>query len=201
VTSASTSPVVGGGIAGLSTAWKLARQGREVAVLEAGRLAAGVTARTTAKLIALYTLVYDHLRRTRGPEGARLYAHSQSAAIRTTTPCPSPHRSRPQPPHLRGHRLGGWGRRSPRRERSAPRGLGPLNPPRLHRGLQPCGTGMGMPVPRLPLRPGRTDPSGPRRTADGETRHLNDTAFHCRSRWEPGAHPIESLTQREVEAP
>ncbi|MDX3761140.1 FAD-binding oxidoreductase [Streptomyces sp. AK02-04a] len=73
---------VGGGIAGLSTAWKLARQGREVAVLEAGRLAAGVTTRTTAKLIALYTLVYDHLRRTRGPEGTRLYAHSQSAAIR-----------------------------------------------------------------------------------------------------------------------
>ncbi|MER6212071.1 FAD-dependent oxidoreductase [Streptomyces sp. NPDC001642] len=74
--------VIGGGIAGLSTAWELSRQGREVAVLEAGRLAAGVTARTTAKLTALHTLVYEHLRRTRGPEGARLYAHSQSAAIR-----------------------------------------------------------------------------------------------------------------------
>ncbi|WP_371663203.1 FAD-dependent oxidoreductase [Streptomyces sp. NBC_00280] len=74
--------VIGGGVAGLSTAWELARQGREVAVLEAGRLAAGVTAHTTAKLTALHTLVYDHLRRTRGPEGARLYAHSQSAAIR-----------------------------------------------------------------------------------------------------------------------
>jgi transposase len=53
-------------------AWELARQEREVAVLEAGRLAAGVTAHTTAKLTALHTLVYDHLRRTRGPEGARL---------------------------------------------------------------------------------------------------------------------------------
>lgn len=74
--------VVGGGIAGLSTAWELARRGREVAVLEAGRLGAGVTGHTTAKLTALHTLIYDHLRRTRGPEGARLYARSQSAAIR-----------------------------------------------------------------------------------------------------------------------
>ncbi|MHA5049719.1 FAD-dependent oxidoreductase [Streptomyces sp. SD15] len=74
--------VVGAGIAGLSTAWELVRQGREVAVLEADRVAAGVTGHTTAKLTALHTLVYDHLRRTRGPEGARLYAHSQTAAIR-----------------------------------------------------------------------------------------------------------------------
>ena len=73
--------VVGAGIAGLSTAWELVRQGREVAVLEADRVAAGVTGHTTAKLTALHTLVYDHLRRTRGPEGARLYALSQTAAI------------------------------------------------------------------------------------------------------------------------
>ncbi|MEU3516187.1 FAD-dependent oxidoreductase [Streptomyces sp. NPDC006654] len=74
--------VVGGGIAGLSTAWELARRGREVAVLEADRIAAGVTGHTTAKLTVLHTLVYDHLRRTRGREGARLYADSQSAALR-----------------------------------------------------------------------------------------------------------------------
>lgn len=74
--------VVGGGIAGLSTAWELVQRGREVAVLEADRLAAGVTGHTTAKLTALHTLTYDHLRRTRGPEGARLYAESQNAAIR-----------------------------------------------------------------------------------------------------------------------
>ena len=74
--------VVGGGIAGLSTAWELVQQGRKVAVLEADRLAAGVTGHTTAKLTALHTLTYDHLRRTRGPTGARLYAESQTAAIR-----------------------------------------------------------------------------------------------------------------------
>ncbi|MEV6834788.1 FAD-dependent oxidoreductase [Streptomyces sp. NPDC051133] len=73
--------VVGGGIAGLSTAHELTRAGLRVAVLEAARIAAGVTGFTTAKLTAQHTLVYDRLRRTRGPEGARLYARSQSEAI------------------------------------------------------------------------------------------------------------------------
>ncbi|WNE94982.1 FAD-dependent oxidoreductase [Streptomyces luomodiensis] len=73
--------VVGAGVAGLATAWELTRAGYRVAVLEAGRIAAGVTGHTTAKLTALHTLVYDRLRRTRGPEGARLYARSQSDAV------------------------------------------------------------------------------------------------------------------------
>ncbi|MER6348103.1 FAD-dependent oxidoreductase [Streptomyces sp. NPDC001595] len=74
--------VVGAGMAGLSTAWELVRSGREVAVLEADRIAAGVTGHTTAKLSAQHTLIYDRLRRSRGPEGARLYARSQTEAIR-----------------------------------------------------------------------------------------------------------------------
>ncbi|CQR61088.1 FAD-dependent oxidoreductase [Streptomyces leeuwenhoekii] len=73
--------VIGGGIAGLCTAWELARAGRSVAVLEAGRIAASVTGHTTAKVTALHSLIYDKLRRTRGPEGARLYARSQTEAI------------------------------------------------------------------------------------------------------------------------
>jgi glycine/D-amino acid oxidase-like deaminating enzyme/nitrite reductase/ring-hydroxylating ferredoxin subunit len=73
--------VVGAGMAGLSTAHELTRAGLRVAVLEAGRVASGVTGYTTAKLTAQHTLIYDGLRRTRGPEGARLYARSQSEAI------------------------------------------------------------------------------------------------------------------------
>lgn len=73
--------VVGGGIAGLSTAWELARTGRTVAVLEADRIASGVTGYTTAKVSALHCLVYDRLRRTRGAEAARLYAGSQLDAV------------------------------------------------------------------------------------------------------------------------
>ncbi|TPQ16125.1 FAD-dependent oxidoreductase [Streptomyces sporangiiformans] len=73
--------VVGAGIAGISTAWELARAGRSVALLEADRVAAGVTGHTTAKLSAQHTLIYDRLRRTRGAEAAHLYARSQSDAI------------------------------------------------------------------------------------------------------------------------
>ncbi|MGW7500912.1 FAD-dependent oxidoreductase, partial [Streptomyces albidoflavus] len=73
--------VVGGGIAGLSTAWELSLTGRSVAVLEAGRLAAGVTGFTTAKISALHSLVYDPLRRSHGAETARHYAASQQDAV------------------------------------------------------------------------------------------------------------------------
>ncbi|MFJ2763450.1 FAD-dependent oxidoreductase [Streptomyces prasinus] len=73
--------VIGAGMAGLSTAWELTRAGRKVIVLEADRVAAGVTGYTTAKLTAAHSLVYERLRRTRGPEGARRYARSQQAAV------------------------------------------------------------------------------------------------------------------------
>ncbi|WP_405825864.1 FAD-dependent oxidoreductase [Streptomyces sp. NBC_00838] len=73
--------VVGGGVAGLSTAWELVTAGRTVAVLEADRIAAGVTGYTTAKVSALHTLVYDRLRRTRDRDAARLYARSQQGAV------------------------------------------------------------------------------------------------------------------------
>ncbi|MFC9847972.1 FAD-dependent oxidoreductase [Streptomyces sp. NPDC060223] len=73
--------VVGAGIAGLSAAWELARSGRSVAVLEADRIAVGVTGHTTAKLTALHTLIYDRLRHTRGAEAAKLYGRSQLEAI------------------------------------------------------------------------------------------------------------------------
>ncbi|WP_369211868.1 FAD-dependent oxidoreductase [Streptomyces flavofungini] len=73
--------VIGAGMAGLSTAWELAKAGRHVVVVEADRVAAGVSGYTTAKLTAAHSLVYDRLRRTRGEQGARHYARSQQAAV------------------------------------------------------------------------------------------------------------------------
>jgi glycine/D-amino acid oxidase-like deaminating enzyme/nitrite reductase/ring-hydroxylating ferredoxin subunit len=73
--------VVGGGIAGVSTAWEIAATGRTVALLESDRIAAGVTGHTTAKLSSLHTLRYTTIRESYGPDAARLYAQSQQSAI------------------------------------------------------------------------------------------------------------------------
>jgi glycine/D-amino acid oxidase-like deaminating enzyme/nitrite reductase/ring-hydroxylating ferredoxin subunit len=73
--------VIGAGIAGISTAWELTRAGRSVALLEADRIAAGVTGYTTAKLSAQHTLIYAHLARRFGDEAAARYAQSQQWAI------------------------------------------------------------------------------------------------------------------------
>ncbi|MEU9182054.1 FAD-dependent oxidoreductase [Streptomyces sp. NPDC048550] len=74
--------VIGSGVAGLSAAWELVRAGFKVIVLEADRLAGGVTGHTTGKLTALHTAVYDTLRSEHGEDAARQYAASQSAALR-----------------------------------------------------------------------------------------------------------------------
>src|SRR5688500_983100 len=69
--------VIGGGIAGLCTAWELVGAGRRVAVFDAGRIAAGVTGHTTAKLSALHSLLYADVRKRHGAAAADLYARSQ----------------------------------------------------------------------------------------------------------------------------
>ncbi len=73
--------VVGGGIAGICTAWELVQAGRSVALLEADRIAASVTGYTTAKLSSLHTLIYANIRSSFGAEAARLYAQSQQQAV------------------------------------------------------------------------------------------------------------------------
>ncbi|GAA3389271.1 FAD-dependent oxidoreductase [Streptomyces roseoviridis] len=73
--------VVGAGIAGICAAWELARAGRRVALLEADRVAAGVTGYTTAKLSVQHGMIYARLRSSFGAEQARLYARSQQEAV------------------------------------------------------------------------------------------------------------------------
>src|SRR5215218_1319671 len=75
--------VVGAGIAGLTTAALLKADGARVVVVEAGRVAAGVTGYTTAKLTVLHGLVFDDLVQAFGEEGARKYADANLAGMAT----------------------------------------------------------------------------------------------------------------------
>ena len=61
--------VLGGGITGLTTAMLLTQAGVSVAVVEAGRVACGVTGYTTAKVTSLHGLTYAKLTSTFGAQG------------------------------------------------------------------------------------------------------------------------------------
>ncbi|OUJ75836.1 FAD-dependent oxidoreductase [Hymenobacter crusticola] len=73
--------VVGAGIAGLTTAYLLTREGRNVVVLESGNLGSGETARTTAHLSNALDDRYTTLEELFGKEGARIAAQSHGGAI------------------------------------------------------------------------------------------------------------------------
>jgi voltage-gated potassium channel Kch len=73
--------VIGAGIAGLSTAYELARLGRSVVVIDRGGIGNGMTARTTAHLATELDDFYSELIKVRGEEEARIYYDSQVAAV------------------------------------------------------------------------------------------------------------------------
>src|SRR5215211_5063660 len=73
--------VVGGGITGLTTALLLQQVGASVAVVEAGRVACGVTGYTTAKVTSLHGLTYAKLTSAFGEEGARVYGAANQAGL------------------------------------------------------------------------------------------------------------------------
>jgi glycine/D-amino acid oxidase-like deaminating enzyme/nitrite reductase/ring-hydroxylating ferredoxin subunit len=73
--------VVGAGIAGLTTAYLLAREGRSVVVLDDGPITGGETCRTSAHLVNALDDRYFELERLHGEKGARLAAQSHTAAI------------------------------------------------------------------------------------------------------------------------
>jgi glycine/D-amino acid oxidase-like deaminating enzyme/nitrite reductase/ring-hydroxylating ferredoxin subunit len=73
--------VIGAGIAGISTAYLLAKAGKRVVVLEDGAVGGGETGRTTAHLSNALDDRYHVLERMHGTEGARLAAASHTAAI------------------------------------------------------------------------------------------------------------------------
>ena len=73
--------IIGAGIAGITTAYLLAREGRRVVVLDDGAIGGGETGRTTAHLSNALDDRYHVLERLHGQAGARMAAASHAAAI------------------------------------------------------------------------------------------------------------------------
>lgn len=73
--------IIGAGIAGLSMAYCLAREGKSVVVLDDGPIGGGMTERTTAHLSNVIDEGYVEIERLHGQQGSRLAAESHMAAI------------------------------------------------------------------------------------------------------------------------
>jgi glycine/D-amino acid oxidase-like deaminating enzyme/nitrite reductase/ring-hydroxylating ferredoxin subunit len=73
--------VVGGGLAGIATAYLLQKSGKRVCVIESKEIGRGQTERTTAHFTTALDTRYDELERLHGKEGARLAAESHRAAL------------------------------------------------------------------------------------------------------------------------
>ena len=73
--------VVGAGIVGLTAALSLCEAGKSVIVLEARRVGAQVTGRSTAKITTQHSLIYRHLIDTVGQDTATLYADANRTAV------------------------------------------------------------------------------------------------------------------------
>lgn len=73
--------VVGGGIAGVTAAYLLAGEGKQVVLLSDSALGGGETGQTSAHLSSALDERYLHLERMHGAQGARLAYQSHAAAI------------------------------------------------------------------------------------------------------------------------
>ena len=73
--------IVGAGIAGMTTAYLLAREGKSVVLLDDGPVAGGETCHTTAHIVNALDDRYYELEGWHGENGARLAAESHTAAI------------------------------------------------------------------------------------------------------------------------
>ncbi|HVD59722.1 MAG TPA: FAD-dependent oxidoreductase, partial [Gemmatimonadaceae bacterium] len=73
--------IVGAGIAGMTTAYMLARAGRAVVLIDDGPIGGGETGRTTAHITAALDDRYTEIEKLHGEDGARIAAESHTAAI------------------------------------------------------------------------------------------------------------------------
>ena len=74
--------IIGGGLAGVLCAFRLAQAGVDYALVEADTICSGITKNTTAKVTSQHGLIYDALIRMHGLENARLYLEANQRALK-----------------------------------------------------------------------------------------------------------------------
>lgn len=73
--------IVGGGMAGILTAFMLEKAGVDYLLIEQNSICSGITRNTTAKITSQHGLIYGKLLKTYGEEYARMYWRSNEDAI------------------------------------------------------------------------------------------------------------------------
>ena len=73
--------IIGGGLAGILCAYKLAQEGVRYALIEADRVCCGISRNTTAKITSQHGCIYGKLLRSFGWETARAYWEANEAAL------------------------------------------------------------------------------------------------------------------------
>lgn len=73
--------IIGGGITGVTCAYKLSGENKEVVLIEAGGLCDGTTGNTTAKVTIQHDLIYSRLMKEQGVETAKSYAKAHKEAL------------------------------------------------------------------------------------------------------------------------
>lgn len=73
--------IIGGGLAGILTAYMLRQQGVDSVLVEADRICRGISGNTTAKITSQHGLIYDRLLREQGRERALMYYQANQQAL------------------------------------------------------------------------------------------------------------------------
>mgnify|MGYP000932167247 FL=1 len=73
--------IIGGGMTGILCAHALQKKGIKSIILEAGKIVAGTTAHTTAKITSQHGLIYNKIKNQRGFELAKQYADANESSI------------------------------------------------------------------------------------------------------------------------
>ena len=73
--------IIGGGLAGILCAARLAQAGVDYVLVEADAICSGITKNTTAKITSQHGLIYDGLIRSMGAEKAQLYLEANQKAL------------------------------------------------------------------------------------------------------------------------